>query len=108
TCGPQRALSGPVMRYPIIHQHDASDCGPAVLAMIAAYHKTRISIARLRELAGTDRNGTNLAGLSAAAEQVGFKPHAVRATADALHQVPLPAIAHFHSHFVVIYKVSRH
>src|SRR5215831_17543505 len=96
------------MRYPIIHQHDASDCGPAVLAMIAARHKKRISIARLRELAGTDRRGTNLAGLSAAAEQVGFTPRAVRATADALNQVSLPAIAHFHNHYVVVYKVTRH
>ena len=75
--------------------------------MIAARHKKRISIARFRELAGTDRKGTNLAGLSAAAEQVGFRPHAVRATADALEQVPLPAIAHFHNHYVVVYKITK-
>ncbi len=75
--------------------------------MIAARHKKRISIARFRELAGTDRRGTNLAGLSAAAEQVGFRPHAVRATADALEQVPLPAIAHFHNHYVVVYKITK-
>jgi ATP-binding cassette subfamily B protein len=94
------------MRYPIIHQHDASDCGPAVLAMIAAYHKTRVSIARLRELAGTDRKGTNLAGLSSAAEQVGFTPRAVRASADALRQVSLPAVAHLQNHFVVLYEAT--
>jgi ATP-binding cassette subfamily B protein len=61
------------MRYPIIRQHNATDCGPAVLAMIAAHHRQRISIARLRELTGTDRKGTTLAGLSTAAERAGFR-----------------------------------
>src|SRR5712691_10833372 len=99
------------MRYPIILQHDATDCGPAVLAMIAAHYKKRFSIARLREFAGTDQKGTTLAGLSAAAEQVGFLPRAVRGTPEALKQIPLPAVAHWkeggRNHFVVIYKVQR-
>src|SRR5262245_61353266 len=101
------------MRYPVIHQHDATDCGPAVLAMIAAHHKKRISIARLRELAGTDGQGTNLAGLSAAAEHVGFKPRAVRSSSEGLKQIPLPAVAHWRednrNHFVVLYRLaSKH
>jgi ATP-binding cassette, subfamily C, bacteriocin exporter len=99
------------MRYPVIQQQDATDCGPAALAMVAAYYRKRVSIARVRELAGTDRHGTNLAGLMAAADQVGFDTQAVRATAEALDQIPLPAIAHWHTnnlrHFVVIYKVSN-
>ena len=94
-------------RYPIIYQHDATDCGPAVLAMIAAHYRKRISISRLRELSGTDRRGTTLAGLSTAAEHVGFSPNAVRATPGALAQLTLPAIAHFHNHYVVLYKVTR-
>ena len=98
------------MRYPVIHQHDATDCGPAVLAMIAAHHKKRISIARLRELAGTDRQGTNLAGLSSAAEHVGFKPRAVRSNSEGLKQIPLPAVAHWRednrNHFVVLYRLG--
>jgi ABC-type bacteriocin transporter len=98
------------MRYPIIRQHDATDCGPAVLATIAAYYRKRIAVAKLRELAGTDRHGTNLAGLNNAAEHVGFEARAVRATADALSQVPMPAIAHWQennrNHFVVLYKAS--
>ncbi len=98
------------MRYPIVQQHDATDCGPAVLAMAAAHHGRRVSIAKLRELAGTDRQGTNLAGLATAAEQVGFQAKAVRATREALEQIPLPAIAHWRednrNHFVIIYKIS--
>jgi ABC-type bacteriocin/lantibiotic exporter with double-glycine peptidase domain len=100
-----------VMRYPIILQHDATDCGPAVLAMLAAYHRKRISIARLRELAGTDREGTNLAGLGAAAEEIGFEARAVRGTREALAQVALPAVAHWRendrNHFVVLYRVTK-
>jgi ATP-binding cassette subfamily B protein len=98
------------MRYPIVHQHDATDCGPAALAMVAAHYGRRVSIAKLRELAGTDRQGTNLAGLATAAELVGFQARAVRATREALEQISLPAIAHWRednrNHFVVIYKVS--
>jgi ABC-type bacteriocin transporter len=99
-----------VMRYPIIHQRDATDCGPAVLAMVAAHYKKRLSIARIRESAGTDRRGTNLLGLSSAAEQVGFQARAVRASQQALPQLVLPAVAHWRegnrNHFVVLYRVS--
>ena len=99
------------MRHPIIRQHDASDCGPAVLAMVAAYYRKRVSIARLREMAGTDRQGTNLVGLTAAAEQIGFQTRAVRATSEALRELPMPAIAHWRendrNHFILVYKVSR-
>ena len=109
-CGVKHAMAPPVMRYPIIRQHDNTDCGPAVLAMIAAYYRKRVSIARLRESAGTDRQGTNLAGLSSAAESFGFRARAVRATSAALHRLQLPAVAHWQennrTHFVVLYKIS--
>ena len=108
--GALRALSRAVTRYPIVHQHDATDCGPAVLAMVALHYRKRVSIAKLRELAGTDRQGTNLTGLVAAADQVGFHARGVRATRDALAQIPLPAIAHWRendrNHFIVIYRIS--
>src|SRR5947209_3327658 len=94
-----------VMRFPIIHQHDATDCGPAVLAMMAGYFGKRLSIARLRELAGTDRQGTTLAGLIGAAMEIGLCAKAVRATAEGLRKIALPAIAHWReghrSHFVI-------
>ena len=98
------------MRQPMIHQQDATDCGPAALAMVAAYHKKRVSIARLRESAGTDRHGTNLAGLKSAAESVGFRARAVRASRESLEQISLPAVAHWRehnrNHFIVVYRIS--
>src|SRR5439155_20226544 len=95
---------------PIIHQQYATDCGPASLAMVGAYYKRRVSHARLREFAGTDRHGTNLAGLKTAAEHIGFNARAVRASSDALQQISLPSIAHWREHnrehFVVLYRIS--
>jgi ATP-binding cassette, subfamily C, bacteriocin exporter len=99
------------MRFPIILQHDASDCGPAVLAMMAAWHGKRISIARFRELAGTDRHGTTLAGLIRAAQSVGFEARAVRATRQAFPDMTLPVIAHWQennrNHFVIVRAATR-
>ena len=98
------------MAYTIIHQHDANDCGPACLAMVAAHYGKRQSIARLREKSGTDRQGTNLAGLIQAAQEVGFEARGVRATPEGLTEVTLPAIAHWsedgRNHFVVLFKQS--
>ena len=78
--------------------------------MIAAYHKKRVSIARIRESAGTDRHGTNLAGLKSAAENVGFRARAVRASRESLEEVSLPAVAHWRehnrNHFIVVYRIS--
>jgi len=99
------------MRFPIVLQHDATDCGPAVLAMFARFHGKRISIARLREMAATDRQGTTLAGLITAAERIGFQARGVRATKTALTRIDLPAIAHWNesnrNHFVVLYKLTN-
>src|SRR5262245_44488003 len=98
------------MRFPIILQHDATDCGPAALAMMAAWHGNRISLARLREAAGTDGEGTTLSGLINAARKIGFSARAVRATAAALENVELPAVAHWHErqrhHYVVICSLT--
>ncbi len=62
-------------------------------------------------MSGTDRQGTNLAGLVKAAEQVGFTARGVRANMDGLDEIEFPAIAHWsedgRNHFVVIYKRTR-
>jgi ATP-binding cassette subfamily B protein len=98
------------MRYPIIRQQDAADCGPAVLAMIAAHHGGRISAGRLRELSGTDRYGATLTGMTAAARHVGFQARVVRASCSRLDEISLPAVAHWsennRNHFVALYNVS--
>jgi ATP-binding cassette subfamily B protein len=99
-------------RYPFIRQNDQSDCGAAALAMIALYHRLPIGLQQMRELAGTDRIGTNLMGLLLAAEKLGFSARGVKGPFEALPSVPMPAIAHVKTeeglgHFIVVYKVNK-
>ena len=54
-----------------IKQYDITDCGAACLATIAKQYGLSISIAKIREVAGTDRHGTNAYGMVKAAEQLG-------------------------------------
>lgn len=49
-------------------QYDSSDCGAACLAMIASHFGINLNIAKIRQLAGTDAEGTSLKGLSEAAK----------------------------------------
>ena len=58
------------------------------------HYRRPLSVEQMRDLAGTDRVGTNLLGLVQAAEKLGFSAKAVKGSYETLPQVPLPAIAH--------------
>lgn len=60
------------MNYICIKQHDITDCGAACLATISMQHGLKIGITKIREIAGTDKTGTNVYGIIKAAEQLGF------------------------------------
>lgn len=98
-----------------IKQHDMRDCAAACIASVAAYYRIGVPIARIRQYACTDKQGTNVAGILRAAERIGLTAKGVKGPASALSQIPLPAIAHIkiqngdsiYYHFVVIYKVCR-
>src|SRR5919109_4001976 len=81
-------------RYACVRQVDQSDCGAAALATVALHYRRPVALQRLRDLAGTDRRGTNLRGLLYAAEALGFAAKGVKGAYDALPRVPLPIIAH--------------
>ena len=99
-------------KFSYIKQQDLKDCGPACLAMISRYHGFKMSISKIREIAGTDLEGTNIKGLIEAGEKLGFEVKAAKATKpDDLKEIPLPAIAHVIVnggllHYVVIHKVK--
>ncbi len=100
-------------RTAFVRQNDQSDCGAAALATIALHHRLPIGLQQMRDLAGTDRIGTNLQGLVAAAEGLGFSAKAVKGPYEALADVPLPAIVHTKTdeglgHFVVLQRVKKH
>ena len=99
-------------RAAFVRQNDQSDCGAAALATIALHHGVPIGLQQMRDLAGTDRIGTNLQGLVTASEDLGFSAKAVKGPYEALVDVPLPAIAHLKTeeglgHFVVLHRVKR-
>lgn len=95
-----------------VKQHDITDCGPACLASICAYHGLLYPIAKIRQYAFTDQKGTNLLGLIEVSKRLGLEARGVRGDYDTLIQHGVyPAIAHvvvknaLH-HFVVIYKAD--
>lgn len=99
-------------RYALVRQTDQTDCGAAALATVALHYRRPVGLQRLRELAGTDRIGTNLLGMVQGAEKLGFTARAVKGPYDALHQLPLPAISHVRTeeglgHFVVLHRVQK-
>ena len=94
-----------------VKQRDITDCGAACLASVASHYKLQIPVARIRQLAGTDKKGTNILGLVEASKKIGFLAKGVRGEFESLFKIPKPAIAHvvlengLH-HFVVITVTS--
>lgn len=101
------------MKYTFVKQHDATDCAAACLAMVCLYYKKETTIAKLRDIMGTDLKGTNLIGLSKGAEGLGFVSQAVRVDKEGLlSHFTLPCIANVItqeglSHLVVIFKITE-
>ncbi|MDE5056011.1 peptidase domain-containing ABC transporter [Niallia taxi] len=99
-------------KYHCILQHDIKDCGAACLATILRTYGSKVPISKIREYAGTDKNGTNVFGLTQAAEKLGFTAKGVKGDINSLKNIPLPAIAHVVLdnkllHYVVIHKVYK-
>jgi ABC-type bacteriocin transporter len=95
-----------------VKQRDISDCGAACLASVAAYFGLKIPISRIRQYAGTGKQGTSLYGLIMAAEKLHFLAKAAKTTGLDLNGIPLPTIFHLVlengiQHFVVVYEVRK-
>lgn len=101
------------MKYYCIKQHDMTDCGAACLATISKQNGYKIGITKIREVAGTDKQGTNAYGVIKAAEELGFSAKGVKGNKEAFFsEFPLPCIAHVIVdggllHYVVIHKITK-
>ena len=103
------------MRY--YQQLDITDCGAACLAMISSHFGKSLSIADIRDNAGTDVVGTNLNGLITAAKKYGLTAHAFKGDKNVFNRsVPVPFIAHMHiergennwvEHYVVVKRIGK-
>lgn len=104
----------PLKNYCCVRQHDIKDCAAACISTICSQYGLKLSIAKIRDMAGTDKQGTSVYGIIKAAEKLGFSAKAFKTEnkEDILTNFPLPAIAHVMlennmSHYVVIHEISK-
>ncbi|MBU0487835.1 MAG: peptidase domain-containing ABC transporter [Bacteroidetes bacterium] len=94
----------------VFRQHDAMDCGPACLCMVASAYKRHFTLHEMREKSGITRNGSSLLGISKAAQNIGFQTSGLRISFERLKNAPIfPLIVHWQGkHFVVVEGISRY
>lgn len=97
-----------------VPQIDARDCGVAALASIAKFYGSDFSLAHLRELAKTNKEGTTALGIVKAADEMGFETRPVQAdkTLFDMSNVPYPFIVHVNKegklqHYYVVYQTKK-
>ena len=93
-------------------QHDQSDCGVACLLSILRLYGGEETLERLRELSGTNREGTTLLGLYQCAQALGFEAEGCEADINALITHNQPLILHVHlkegqEHYIVCYGYQQ-
>ncbi|HEM5029097.1 MULTISPECIES: peptide cleavage/export ABC transporter [Streptococcus] len=101
-------------KHTFVPQIDARDCGVAALASIAKFYGSDYSLAHLRELAKTNKEGTTALGIVKAAQEMEFETRAIQAdmTLFDMDDVPYPFIAHVNKegklqHYYVVYKARK-
>ena len=82
----------------------------ADLPTIAKQYNSNFSIAKLRQISGTDRNETNLAGMIKGLDYLGFDSKAVKEDKKIDNSVSFPIIAHIQTtnnflHYVVVHDL---
>ncbi|TVS11141.1 MAG: peptidase domain-containing ABC transporter [Gammaproteobacteria bacterium] len=94
-------------RLPVVLQAEASECGLACLAMVAAHHGQRRSLAELRASLSISLKGMTLRDLIDAADSLGLAARALRCELDELQRLKAPAILHWNmNHFVVLARAD--
>lgn len=98
------SLSTALRRLPVIRQQGSADCGPACLAMVAAWLGRPIGLDELRSQGFTSPLGWTAREFAAAARQFGLRARALRIeTVEQLQASDRPLILHWRfSHFVVL------
>ncbi len=96
-----------IRSIPLVQQIDEADCGAASLAMICRHFGRKVSLARIRQLCHTARDGTSLKGITHAATELGLAARALKVSLRNLAQMPLPAIIHWQgNHWMVLLDVA--
>jgi ABC-type bacteriocin/lantibiotic exporter with double-glycine peptidase domain len=61
------------MHFIHYHQLNAMDCGPTCLRMVAKFYRRHYNADTLRRIAGYNKQGVSLLGISETAEKNGFR-----------------------------------
>lgn len=98
-------------RYAYVAQMDMRDCAVAALAKHYGYD---FSLAHLRELAKTTKEGTTALGIIEAAKKMGFETKAIKANMELfdMTDIPYPFIVHVNEegklqHFLLFIKLRK-
>ena len=98
-------------RYCYVLQKNENDCGAACILTIAKQYNSNFSIAKLRQISETDRNGTNLAVMIKGLDYLGFDSKTVKVEDKKIdNNVSFPIIAHIQTtnnflHYVVVHDL---
>lgn len=101
------------MRYKCVKQFDETDCAAACISTICMHYGYKKNITGIREIAGTDKNGTNGNGVIKALTELGFESEGVILDDKNIfcEDIRLPCIAHVNkqdcNHYVVLYYISK-
>ena len=96
-----------IRHFPHVQQIDEMDCGAASLGMVCRHFGRDVSLAHIRQLCHTARDGTSLKAICHAATELGLAARALKVSLRNLPLLPLPAIIHWEgNHWMVLYDVA--
>lgn len=95
--------------FPFYKQPNQMDCGPTCLRMITKFYGRDISLLKLRNLIGTNKQGSSMKGIADVAEKIGFRTLGVKISFELLaKEAPLPCIIYWEKkHFIVVYRIKK-
>jgi len=96
-------------KFPFYKQHDAFDCGPSCVRMVARHYGKTVGLQTLRDRMFQDRQGVSLLNVSYVAESIGFRTVSAKTDFESLaEKAPLPCIVHWNqNHFVVVHRIAK-
>jgi ATP-binding cassette subfamily B protein len=76
--------------------------------MVAKHYGRHYNADTLRKIAGYNKQGVSLLGISETAEKIGFRTRGVKLTFEQLKEATLPVILHWNqNHFIVLIAISK-
>ena len=98
-----------VRRLRVVQQMTATDCGAACLSMVLGMYGCEVSLDKMRNAMGVERNGVSALGIMRAARSYGLRGRGVMLEdVDELALVERGTILHWEfNHFVVFDHVDR-